>query len=135
MSSGREPDALLVDQDDQTVVATDRGEVRSLRGKGRQPKLLSEGSDGVSDIRNADADLANGQRPGDSSAAHRDAFVSLARDELQKDVSGPRKYTDLECHPSGPSITSEPSTTIGSTRWPSHARASSKSAGAIPNAK
>jgi len=33
---GGEPDALLVDQDDQTVVASDRGEVRPLRGKDGQ---------------------------------------------------------------------------------------------------
>ena len=69
MRGGEEPDALLVDQDDQTIVATNRGEVRPLRREGRQPKLISEGGDGVRDVRDADADLANGQRPGSPSLA------------------------------------------------------------------
>ncbi len=134
MEGGGEPDAVLVDQDDQTVVATDGGEVRALRGKGWQPKLLAESGHSVGDIRNADADLADGQRPGASASLAEPSSASRAMNSRRMS-SGPRKYTDVECHPSGPTITSEPSTTIGSTRWPSHARASSKFAGTMPNAR
>ncbi len=128
--SGGEPDALLVDDDQEAVVVTDWGEVRSCEGKGGSPReSLGQFSAGCFGVRYAVAPSLMDRGRGVGPSVPGTPASAWRAMNSRRMCFGPSKETDWEFQLAGPSMTPESPVTMGVTRWLSHVRANVRARG------